>query len=59
MTAADDMFGKAVDLLNAAQLLCRLHQDHAAFVCAIHAGINAADAIGHSEDDPNVGLRGL
>ncbi len=50
------MFGKAVDLLNAAQLLGRSHQDHAAFVCAIHAGINAADAIGHFEDDPYLGV---
>lgn len=56
MSASDDMLGKAVDLLNAAQLLRRSHQDHAAFVCAIHAGINAADAIGHFEDDPYLGV---
>lgn len=56
MSAADDMFGKAVDLLTAAQLLERSHQDHAAFVCAIHAGINAADAIGYFEDDPYPGF---
>lgn len=46
------MFQKAVELLRGAQLLHRSHHEHAAYVCSIHAGINAADAIGHHEGDP-------
>lgn len=56
MSSTDDMFSKAVDLLNAARLLHRAYHDHAASVCAIHAGINAADAIGHFENDPYRGF---
>ncbi len=52
MTEALQMFRKATELLRATEMLHRSHQDHAAYVCASHAGINAADAIGLYESDP-------
>lgn len=55
MGSAEDFLAKACDLLEGAMLLHRAHHDHAAFVCAIHAGINAADAIGHHDGYPFAG----
>lgn len=52
MTYAREMFDKARDLYLAADLLHRSHHDHAALICAIHSGINSADAIGQVEADP-------
>ncbi len=52
MSAATEMFTKALDLYRASALLQGAHHDHAALICAIHSGINSADAIGLYEDDP-------
>lgn len=53
MDSATEMFDKAVELLRGAELLhSGAGNEHAALICAIHAGINAADAIGEHEGDP-------
>ncbi len=52
MSAAAEMFAKALDLYRASALLQGATHDHAALICAIHSGINSADAIGLYEDDP-------
>lgn len=52
MSAADEMYYKARELFRASALLHAAHQDHAALICAIHLGINSADAIGIYEGQP-------
>lgn len=56
MSAADEMYFKAHELFQASTLLHAAHQDHAALICAIHSGINSADAIGMYEGDPYEGM---
>jgi len=56
VSAADEMYCTARELFRASALLHAAHQDHAALICAIHSGINSADAIGIHEGDPYRGM---